>query len=273
MITGLTVITAGCASTVRESAWRTKDITIDGNSTEWDTIASGNDQLRIGILNDEKYLYLCIISKDRDICRQALAFGCTVMVEPKSGHGNLLGIHYPIGISRNGMPLARPGRGEESKEPNEERILQSLSGMEIIGPQKDESRGLSKSAAESFGIHVCILSCPDSFVYELQLPLNTDSVCIFSIGAGNDSLVRVRLVTTKPPDPGLGPMQQGERHGPHPGTGGQGGGMPPQGGGPGGGGGQMRPPGEGMGPGGPPQAPESYKQDFTARLAKKPALP
>lgn len=290
-LNALVFIIAGCASPLLESIWCATNITIDGKSTEWDAIVQysdkNNKQVGIGLMNDEKYLYVCIVSNDRDMARQALLFGFTATFKPKSGHGKGLGIHYPIGMAKNGrLPMMR-GREEETGDANNERFAQSLVGMEIIDPKEGESRGLSKTTAESFGIHVCILPSRDNFVYEMQIPLNADSVCAFAIGAGNDSLVKVRLETSKPD---MGPSQDGGKRGPPPGMGGQGGGMPPQGGsrgggggmpptgggmGPGGGGG-MPPAGGGMGPGGgggPPQTVESFTQEFTLQLAKKPNLP
>src|SRR5271157_1951057 len=88
---------AGCKpSLLLESQWRDHDITIDGNAGEWNDLIQYPQDLKmgIGVINDERYLYLCLTSDDRATTSQILRFGFTVWFEHKTQKGTLFGVHY-----------------------------------------------------------------------------------------------------------------------------------------------------------------------------------
>lgn len=271
------MMTCCCNSIVLESTWKTTEIVIDGNSVEWNqTIQYPKDnQFGVGLANDDKFLYLCLDSWDRKTSMQIMAMGFTIWFETKSHKDKKFGLHFPCGMMKTG----RPQFMQEQQDPEQIKELMdaALQQMEILGPGKNDSRTIKSLVAESYGITARILSSDKNLVYELKIPLNQDSLCIFAINASSDSLIKVTLETTKPDaDKMGGPPGMGDRApsgGGGPGMGG-GGGMPPGGGGGGFGGGM--PPGGGMGGGGaggppgggPPSMPEQFQMELLVKLAR-----
>jgi hypothetical protein len=62
---------AGCKKLELNSHWREQDITIDGINEEWENATTyvDDDNVLIGIMNDEVYLYLSLMSNNRFMWR------------------------------------------------------------------------------------------------------------------------------------------------------------------------------------------------------------
>lgn len=270
-----------CNSPVLESTWKTSEIIIDGNSVEWNQMIQypKDNQFGIGIFNDDRFLYLCLSSWDRQTSMQIMTMGFTVWFETKSQNDKKLGLHFPLGMRKAGQPPLMHGKLGRDSEQMKEFIDAAMQEMEILGPGKNDSRTTKSIVAESYGITARILPSDWNLVYELKIPLNQDSFCRFAINTGSDSLIKLTLETTKPDFDKMGepPGTGGRTPSGHGGSGmGPGGGMPPGGGGGFGGG---MPPGGGMGGGmghggtpggGPPSMPEQFKMELSVKLARTP---
>jgi hypothetical protein len=270
-----------CNSLVLESYWKTSEIVIDGNPVEWNQMIQypKDNQFGIGISNDDKFLYLCLSSWDRQTSIQIMTMGFTVWFETKSQNDKRFGIHFPLGMMKAGQPPFMRGRQGQDPEQMKEFMDAAMQEMEILGPGKNDSRTTKSIIAESYGITARILPSDRNLVYELKIPLNQDSLCRLAINTGSDSLIKLTLETTKPDfdkmggPPGMGDRTPSGRGGsgmgpgggmPPGGGGGFGGGMPP-GGGMGGGMGPGDPPG-----GGTPSMPEQFKMELSVKLARNP---
>ncbi len=253
----------GCNSQVLESTWKTSEIVIDGNPVEWkQTIHYPEDsRFGIGVSNDDKFLYLCLSSRDQQTSRQIMTMGFTVWFESKSHRGKNFGLHFPLGMMKADRPPVMHEKQGQDPEQMKEFMDAAMQEMEIIGPEKNNSRTVKSIVAESYGIVARILPSEGNLDYELKIPLNQDSLCIFAINTGNDSLIKLTLETTKPEFAKTG------------GPSGHGGRMPSGRGGSGMGPGSGMPPGGGMGPGGPPRGgahsmPEQFKIELSVKLAR-----
>ena len=253
----------GCGTTVHvASTWSDTPVVIDGRSDEWSSSLSPIKDIpgMLGMRNDQEYLYLCLISSDRDFRRQMVGAGMTIWFESKGG--NKIGIHYPLGMTGMGMgPGARPGGidgempsdappegpppGAGGREPGMESgmggdMLEVVKELEILGPEKDDVDRMP--VVQANGIALKIGQSAGAIVYELKVPLMKTQNHPYAIASDPGSKVDVSFETGKVTRPSGGPDAGGKSGG----RGGEGGG-PPGGGGPGG----MGPTG-GVGDGGGP---------------------
>ncbi|MFA5090005.1 MAG: hypothetical protein WC510_03075 [Candidatus Omnitrophota bacterium] len=247
----LCVFIIGCGKHKIESRWRDGEISIDGKSDEWkDSLAyyDENTRVNIGVMNDDTYLYVCLITRNHGLMEQLLRSGFTVWFDPKGGNNKVLGIHFPSGggmMPDNGMPAM--GRGREDLDPPDKKSPERPTEMfqepwqevEIIGPGEEERYKTTVEAAEKYGINVKIGKEKGYFVYELKVPLFENEQYPYAIRPNKDRLIGLGFETS---GSGGGMSGSGGRRG----MGMPGGGMSF------GGGGMGRPGGGGPGGGGPP---------------------
>src|ERR1041384_6954557 len=74
-------LAAGCGWVEFPSHWRTHEIVVDGRNSEWQdslTYLLEDRQSSLGFVNDDRDLYVCLISANRDLQRQAARPGLIV---------------------------------------------------------------------------------------------------------------------------------------------------------------------------------------------------
>ncbi|MCH7573866.1 MAG: hypothetical protein IIA59_01960 [Candidatus Marinimicrobia bacterium] len=158
------------------SHWRGQEIVIDGDQQEWSgkLVIPKRENIAIGIMNDDSYLYVTMSTSDRRTMMQIMRMGLTVWFDPGGKKKKVLGIKYPIGGPDTGMRSAG-GRNRGSNEmPDLESQIEALQEsqlwIEVLGPDKNDITRLSIS--DGHGIKVEVGSSPDGrFVYELRIPL------------------------------------------------------------------------------------------------------
>lgn len=255
---------AGCASfRIFEADSRPVDqeMIIDGKTDDWigKLYVVEGERVSLGILNDNDYLYICLMAQDNETKSQILTNGLTVWLDPAGGQKKTLGIRYPVGISGddNGTPGGR-GNGQDRPEGDKGQAMggQKPTGhpgryqghgdlrdmtqdipddMEIIRAGEKEPE---KVKADSFKeAEFKILPSDGMLVYEFKIPLAETSGGEPAVGIKSGMKIGIGFETGKP-------VTTGRTGGPEEG---QGGGMP--GGGMGGRGG-MGGMGGGMGSGG-----------------------
>jgi hypothetical protein len=246
----VTIITAfliiGCGEPELESRWRDREIEIDGKNLEWRGLESYYDEendVRVGIINDELNLYICIYTLDRKAQAQILMQGLTIWLYSEGGKKETFGIHYPMkkmgmgmgmDMSRERSGSRRGSIGEDREDPEmiDSMLTESRGKMEIIGPEENARLSVSINGTEKLGIETAIDITNRVLVYELKVPLSHSDQSRYAVGTEPGAKIGVGFK--------VGKMER------------------PQGGFPGGGmgeppgGGMGRPPGGGMGepPGG-----------------------
>jgi len=185
-----------CNNIELNSLWRDCEISIDGMQFDWEnTLINIEDKkMNLGLLNDNEYLYICLLPLDQDIIWQAMTQGFTVWFEPDGDPKNKLGICYPIGIQSSNMPL----RGFMAKQNPEERrkvIEKSLKEIKLIGPGKNET--ITIPVTNPTGIEVRVGTRNERMVYELKIPLAESDEHLYAVGALPGNEIKVKFETGK----------------------------------------------------------------------------
>ncbi len=176
---------AGCISLKLDSQLSKGDVVIDGTDKEWEGVKSymKNQNIVVGIQNDEKYLYLLLSPTTDEISRQVMAKGLTIWFDTKCGKHEKFGIHYPLGLQKQDLAYLNldeqkskfRGKPDENVDMNKffEIFSESLNEIEIIGPEEyDYYKG---NVNDVQGIEAKITKSNNSIVYELKVPLDKDT--------------------------------------------------------------------------------------------------
>lgn len=239
---------AGCGKLELNSAWRDREIAVDGVMTDWQNgmtyVEKAN--VAVGLFNDAEYMYLCLTPADRRIAAQMVGLGFTVWFDPEGGKNKTFGIHFPLGMQGRGNPLMSR---ERVQDPEQQRNMLEMMGneLEILGPGEGQRARMPIASAK--GIEVKLGESEGRLVYELKVPLVRDTEHLYAIGTDTGQKIGIGFETSEL-DREQMRETMGRRGG---GIGGMppgGGRMPPGGGGRGrmGGGGGMRPGGGMPGP-------------------------
>lgn len=184
-----------------ESHWKTGEIIIDGTASEWSnpfTRLSDNENWSINVKNDNEKLYLCLISTDQSVNRQMMMYGFSVTFNGIQKNKNVIfGLRFPVGMNPNGEQHVRNGqnRDPEALKALEEQMLMAL---EIIGPDKNDSKPMGVAIADSFGIKVKCVHTKDSLVYELEIPLKKGTTVTGEINLEKKTSTKVTFETIQP---------------------------------------------------------------------------
>ena len=187
------------------STWCDRQITIDGldDGTEWanalHSVAKG--ELTVGLLNDEKMLYLRLSTGNQAIQRQVLTAGLTVWFDETGGQEQIYGVHFPFPIENRRRGSGRrpaSGRGgtkgidlSERRDPFSEI---SQGEIEIIRPGAHEQSRITADHFSPYGILCHVGSTNDTFVYELRVPLIKDVNSTHGIAVNKPKIIGIGLV-------------------------------------------------------------------------------
>lgn len=286
----LSAAATGCGMEEMASVWRDRPVVIDGrdDGTEWKgalhTVAKG--ELTVGVLNDERMLFLRLSTRNRAIQRQIQRAGFTVWFDETGGQAKTYGIRFPL--PRSGPPTDRAlpqgregGRsGESMKGPGDDSagpgavadikgpgpsgpgsLAAVQSDIEVFRPDRKEHSTIAAEDSSPGGLRCRLGISAGNLIYELQIPLAWSEAAPHGIALGRPRTIGIGLIT--------GQEEQAQRSPGGPGGGGPGGGM---GGDRGGRGGAMGPP-----PEGPPgsrdasqEKTQSVEQWLKVRLAERP---
>lgn len=84
----LCLSSSGCSKTILFSAWRDRPINIDGKYTDWNKSTAYYDEktkVVLSLANDAGYLYICLISRNREIETKIMESGLTIWFDPDGG--------------------------------------------------------------------------------------------------------------------------------------------------------------------------------------------
>ena len=175
---------AACGSTTFNSHWRTQPVEIDGQKNEWQNLLTTVEgkQAMVGFLNDDEYLYVCLVSSDPTLHRQIMASGFTLWFDYKGGEQKRFGVRYPMGARMTGFPPAdREGRRERSPEDSvRPRFQIDTTELEILGPVEHEQHRLKFLELRQIAVKMRVTE--GSLVYELRVPLMDNGPDPYAIG-------------------------------------------------------------------------------------------
>jgi hypothetical protein len=186
----------GCGNGKLElnSNWRDREITVDGKSADWlgTMLFFEEDNVSVGLLNDENFFYICMIVEDEFMRTQVMRQGFTLWFDPDGGKEKTFGIKYPLGMQASGTGMRRD---EQSMERSRQAPRRPMIELEILGPGKDELKKMP--IAEAKGIDINIEFSSGMIVYELKVPLIQSEQHPYAIGAEAGSSVGIGLETSK----------------------------------------------------------------------------
>ncbi len=192
----------GCGDQNISSKWRTQNLTIDGSDSDWGNSLTFYDKLNalVGVENDDKFLYLCLVTTDQQLQNKILRMGLTVWFDKTGNNEKKFGIKFPIGFSgmnRQNYTGERynPQQGERPN-PQEinDRILKDQTDMEFVGAKNEEIR---LPIAQLKGVALKLGLKDGRLVYEMRIPLTHAGGFDYAISADTGSVISVGLETGK----------------------------------------------------------------------------
>jgi hypothetical protein len=178
-----TAIQMGCGSTLRlESTWRDREINIDGKSEDWSGVKYYFEDISVsvGLMNDERNLYVSLLTDNRMVIGQIMMRGLTFWLDPKGGKNKTFGIKFPIGRQQGEM-MTPESMEKLDREELMERFQEALAELEVLGPNQEVVERLPVDEAK--GIDVRIRTEGGSLVYEIEVPLSPSEQHPYAVGA------------------------------------------------------------------------------------------
>jgi len=197
IVISLLTLLAGCGTLELTSHWRAHDVTIDGKNTEWhDSLTTLDDkQTSVGLLNDEQFLYVGLITANPNLQRQIIRQGITFWFDREGGKGKTFGIRYPVGFGSAGQPREeRPEEGGKEPDGWAAGVPLPSGELELYGPGDEEHHRMAIAATA--GIEVQAHFENSVLVYELKVPLADDGHHPFAIGTKPGAAIGVGVETS-----------------------------------------------------------------------------
>jgi hypothetical protein len=249
------VVITGCGGEKFWSRWSGGPVTIDAQNTEWDGAITyfEDQQISVGLQNDDSYLYVALFTEDRAALAQVLTGGFTIWFDPTGKKDKQFGIKYPRTLKEEERRLLLPPPGRGNKPDSLGPVFKDLpKELEIVDPKGGVGRVLKPGEG---GIEASMNLSKGLLAFELKVPFHKTAETPYAIGASEKGILAVGIETAQMTRPSGRP------------SGGPGGGM---GGGPGGGMGGRGGRGPG-GAGGGPGANEPLDLWISVLLSTAPA--
>jgi len=197
----------GCGKPMLQSKWREREIVIDGKFNDWQNDMAYYDErtrVNVGFINDDTFLYICLITRNQGLAEQLMGSGFTVWLDPQGGSEKVFGIRFPFhrGMQDNNMPPRARGREDRmpadkkgSQEPPEV-FQEPWQEIEIVGPGREERYATTIETTEKDGLTVKIGRSKGYFVYELKVPLIENEKHPYAIGVNKQGLIGIGFETS-----------------------------------------------------------------------------
>jgi len=186
----------GCGTSKLDlnSNWRDREITVDGKNADWlgAMLFFEEDNVSVGLLNDENFFYICMIAEDQFVRTQMMRQGFTLWFDPDGGKEKTFGIKYPLGMQASAMGMRRD---EQNLERSSQSPRRPMIELEILGPGKDELKKIP--IAEAKGIDIIVEFSSGMLVYELKIPLIRSEQYPYAIGAEAGISIGIGLEMSK----------------------------------------------------------------------------
>jgi hypothetical protein len=191
----------GCAAGSKmNSLWQNSEIKIDGDASEWSKSIQQipDKKISLGFRNDDKFLYVCLASEDRLKIMMITRAGLIVWFEPESGDKNKFGIRYPMVITTSN-PIPMPemnrsgGQGSTSLDNIINKMLEQQNEFQIIN--KDKFPLTALPIVNNEGIEAKLGYRSNQFVYELKVPLATNTNFSYAVDALPGEKIKVKFET------------------------------------------------------------------------------
>jgi uncharacterized membrane protein YgcG len=211
---------AGCGDQQVNSKWRTQDIKIDGDDSDWGNSLVFYDDINslVGVQNDKDYLYLCLVTSDQQIERKIFMMGLTIWFDNTGKGDKKFGFKFPLmpknmnmdkdafklgeeqgegrrkdsdegreGPGDNGQPGTPPDRGKMG-----DMFLKNQIEVEVVDSKNEVTR---VPITDMKGVELKMTVKNYRLVYELRIPIAMKSGFSYAVGANTSSTISVGLET------------------------------------------------------------------------------
>jgi hypothetical protein len=196
------------ADTSLASVWRTADVHVDGENTEWGPLATLEDGPAIGAMNDADALYLVVTTSDQTL-RQTLDQGIILWLDAAADKKKTFGIGIP-GITAPG------GAGARRLPPPTEGVIlpqpaTSIAQFDVYGP--DEKHHHVVRLDPALGVDLAAIEDRGVLTFELKVPLASEATHPYAVRTAPGAKIDVGVESIASPPPprrpggfGVGPM-------------------------------------------------------------------
>ncbi len=174
----------GCGGEKLWSRWSSGPVTIDAQNTEWDGAITyfKDQQISVGLQNDDTYLYVALFTEDRAALAQVLTGGFTIWFDPTGKKEKQFGIKYPRTLKEEERRLLMPARGKRVDPDSLGLAFNDLpKELEIVDPAGGAGHVIRVGED---GIEAAMSLSKGLLAYEIRVPLNKTA----------DDAVRDRIV-------------------------------------------------------------------------------
>lgn len=192
---------SGCKGNKINSTWNSGQIKIDGSDSDWGNslIYNKDAKFMFGVKNDNKNMYLCMVTNDPDLERKILHLGLTVWLDREGSDRQVFGIKYPLNFQdMDRSSFRRPEQGEMDRQDMnqqkmEERFLARQTEVEIVGKNKDDVSRVPITALKGLKLKMAIKNY--RLVYEMKIPLHPSQNAPYTINSDTGKVVSIGLTT------------------------------------------------------------------------------
>ena len=195
----------GCGMEEIYSKWCDPVVTIGGidGGAEWENARHAMDDgnITVGLLNDEKTLFLRLSTRNQAIQRQILAAGLTVWFDGEGGKKKIYGIQFPASGQGSGRsPMLKRDRDKrDDLDEMSGKLREVAQGeLKIIGPEQNEHSYIAAEDSTRYGrLQYSLGYTKGDLVYELGIPLTRNDSAPYGIAVRKTSIIGIGLETGK----------------------------------------------------------------------------
>ena len=187
-----------------ESKYKDREIIIDGNVEEWDEATQyfKKKDIVVGVMNDDRYLYVCFYPTTRELSNQLSMQGFTVWFNNKGKKRENFGIKFLSrmkGMMNNRMEEPPEMHQREPEDMSSEMMKEMENNLqekiEIIGPKKGDSTTIKLE--DLVGLNIGIADVKGFCVYEIKIPYEQNQVYSATIDTEPGSKIAIGFQTNK----------------------------------------------------------------------------
>ncbi|MCE1189242.1 MAG: hypothetical protein LWX56_08870 [Ignavibacteria bacterium] len=165
---------AGCSGSIQMNSTRAdSNIIIDGDITEWNNLVSiKNENVSVGICNDDKYLYIALLTNDQNKIMKILSGGLQVWLE-SAEMTDRLGIQFPEKPDFEAMHKMMDERMKQGADPERMEPPELNSSALRIVILDEKEREIKDFRTDSKSYQGKVKFSKGRLGYELRIPLGT----------------------------------------------------------------------------------------------------
>ncbi len=177
-----------------------RDIAIDGDSSEWGQALTliKEAKLSCGLVNDGEYLFVAVVTSDRQVIRQIMLSGLYTWFDEQGKQAKNFGVYFPIGLQESGVPQEGGGHpgpqaGNPAGKPDSltTAFFESAREFMLYSPIEEEWR---RATVGKLGDAEAVAGYSNNtLVVEIKVPLLRREPGAYGVGAAPGSVIGMGL--------------------------------------------------------------------------------